>query len=104
MRSDKTTRNYLAAVQLTASRVWLKATFSNTQHSLVPGASPLTAGHVYDAVLPPEERSDERAGPPRRPGPSARTECTPWCGHCNQDRRTCFVVIDASSVGLPGRE
>jgi transposase len=30
MRSDKTARNYLAAVQLAASLVWLKATFSNT--------------------------------------------------------------------------
>jgi len=30
MRSDKTARNYLAAVQLAASLVWLKASFSNT--------------------------------------------------------------------------
>jgi len=30
LRSDKTAGNYLAAVQLAASLVWLKASFSNT--------------------------------------------------------------------------
>jgi transposase len=30
MRSDKTARNYMAAVQLAASLAWLKASFSNT--------------------------------------------------------------------------
>ncbi len=30
MRSDKTARNFLAAVQLAASLAWLKASFSNT--------------------------------------------------------------------------
>ena len=30
MRSDKTARNYMAAVHLAASLIWLKTTFSNT--------------------------------------------------------------------------